>query len=132
MTTSTRALPIKICCLAPKLVDAPGEARENLYVLNELIRRLGGRDHEGHHMSAREHVDWMLKNSKYPGGLVELEEKRWLDCQPPFVEAHYLNGFGYEDGRFRFKPDWTCVPAPTLANGAVGAYAGAAGLLGCE
>lgn len=71
----------------PKLVDAPGEAKPNLYVLNELIKRLGGDKHEAHDMTAREHIDWMLKNSKYPGGLKELEEKRWLDCQPDFDEA---------------------------------------------
>jgi anaerobic selenocysteine-containing dehydrogenase len=30
--------------------------------------------------------------------------------QPPFREAHYLDGFGYADKKFRFKPDWTKVP----------------------
>ncbi|WP_037037861.1 molybdopterin dinucleotide binding domain-containing protein, partial [Pseudovibrio sp. JE062] len=101
-------------------VDAPGEAKPNLYVLNELIERLGGEEHEAHKMTSREHIDWMLKNSKYPGGLSELEEKRWLDCQPDFEEAHYINGFGYEDGKFRFKPDWAKVPAPN--NGPMGPW----------
>ncbi len=104
----------------PKLVEAPGEAKPNLYVINELINRLGGEEHEAHQMSARDHIDWMLVNSKYPGGLKELEENRWLDCQPEFEEAHYLNGFGYEDGKFRFKPDWPTVPAPN--NGPMGPW----------
>ena len=27
-----------------------------------------------------------------------------------FEQAHYLDGFAYPDGKFRFKPDWTKVP----------------------
>jgi anaerobic selenocysteine-containing dehydrogenase len=30
--------------------------------------------------------------------------------QPPFREAHYLDGFAYPDKKFRFKPDWTRIP----------------------
>ncbi|WP_068312299.1 molybdopterin-containing oxidoreductase family protein [Polycladidibacter hongkongensis] len=95
----------------PKLMQAPGEARENLWLLNELIRRLGGTDHKGHHMSAREHVEWMLENSGY-GPLTELEKNGFVDCQPEFDRAHYLDGFGYRDKKFRFAPDWSKVPAP--------------------
>lgn len=95
----------------PKIIEAPGEARENLYVVNELIARLDGAPLDSHEWSAREHVDWMLQASGY-GGLERLERERWIDCQPGFEESHYLNGFGYPDGRFRFKPDWLKVPAP--------------------
>ena len=35
-----------------------------------------------------------------------------IDAQPPFREAHYLDGFGYPDGKFRFKPDWTTRAGP--------------------
>ncbi|MTI17599.1 molybdopterin oxidoreductase family protein [Rhodobacteraceae bacterium RKSG542] len=93
----------------PKLMDAPGEAKENLYVLNELIKRTDGQYHEAHAWSAREHVDYMLRSSGY-GGLERLESERWIDCQPNFETSHYLTGFGYSDGRFRFKPDWKSVP----------------------
>ncbi len=51
----------------------------------------------------------MLRVSKR-GTLAELERERWLDCQPPFEEAHYLTGFAWPDGKFRFKPDWENVP----------------------
>ena len=68
-----------------------------------------GARHEGFSLSAREIIDRTLRHSGW-GTLEELEEKGWIDCQPPFEEAHYLNGFGYEDGRFRFKPDWPNVP----------------------
>ncbi len=93
----------------PKLVEAPGEARENHFVHVELARRLGI-EHPGFGMSAREHVDWMLRASGY-GTVDELEADRWSDLQPDFETAHYLKGFGYPDGKFRFKPDWTNVAA---------------------
>ena len=41
-----------------------------------------------------------------------LIEDKWLDCQPAFDDAHYLNGFAHPDGKFRFKPDWEGTPAP--------------------
>ena len=48
-----------------------------------------------------------------------------IDAQPPFDEAHYLDGFGYPDGKFRFKPDWTKVPSYNDgADGALGEHAG--------
>lgn len=93
----------------PKLVEAPGEARENHVVHVELARRLGI-EHPGFCMSAREHVDWMLRASGY-GTVDDLEANRWSDLQPDFETAHYLNGFGYPDGKFRFRPDWTGVAA---------------------
>ncbi|WP_237155217.1 molybdopterin-containing oxidoreductase family protein [Oryzibacter oryziterrae] len=91
----------------PKLVEAPGEARENHWVISELARRLGAR-HPGFDMTPREHIDWLLRNSGW-GTLAELEEKHFLDCQPDFDEAHFVNGFGWPDGKFRFKPDWGSV-----------------------
>jgi anaerobic selenocysteine-containing dehydrogenase len=94
----------------PKLVEAPGEARENHYVHAELARRLGV-SHRGFDMTPREHVDWMLQKSGW-GSLAELEAKRWIDCQPEFREAHFLDGFAFPDGKFRFRPDWTRTKAP--------------------
>ena len=94
--------------LGPKLVDAPGEARENHFVITELARRLGV-DHPGFHMTARELIDWTLKSSGW-GSLSDLEAGHLIDCQPPFERAHYLDGFNYPDRKFRFKPDWTKVP----------------------
>lgn len=96
----------------PKLVEPPEGARENIYVINELAKRLGA-EHAGFHMTAREHVDWMLQHSGL-GTLAELEEKRFLDMQPDFDTAHYVKGFGYPDGKFRFKPDWTNVKTSNI------------------
>src|SRR5690606_23842428 len=46
--------------LGPKLIEGPGETRENHFVQCEIAHRVGGR-HPGFEMTAREHVDWMLK-----------------------------------------------------------------------
>ncbi|WP_346897761.1 molybdopterin oxidoreductase family protein [uncultured Roseibium sp.] len=97
--------------LGPKVVDAPDGPRENLFVLNELAKRLGADQHPGFHMTAREHIDWMLRNSGY-GTLEELEENRWIDLQPDFDSAHYLGGFGHADGKFHFRPDWGRSASP--------------------
>ncbi len=97
--------------LGPKVVEPPEGPRENIFVINELARRLGAEDHPGFHLSAREHIDWLLQNSGY-GTLAELEENRWIDLQPPFEEAHYLNGFGHADGKFHFRPNWGHSAAP--------------------
>ncbi|SDU13316.1 molybdopterin oxidoreductase family protein [Stappia sp. ES.058] len=106
--------------LGAKLVDGPGETRENLVVLNDLARRLGAAGHPGFSMSAREHIDWMLKASDL-GSLEEIERDRWVDCQPDFETAHYLKGFAWPDSKFRFRPDWPKVPAPN--DGPMGPWA---------
>lgn len=96
----------------PKLVEPPDGPRENIFVVNELARRLGA-EHPGFHMTAREHVDWILQRSGL-GTLAELEEKRFFDMQPDFDTAHYTQGFAYPDGKFRFKPDWTSVKTSNI------------------
>jgi anaerobic selenocysteine-containing dehydrogenase len=94
--------------LGPKLVEPPGECRNNHDVVAALAKRLGA-EHRGFGMSPSELIDDMLRVSKR-GTLAELETNKWLDCQPPFRQAHYLDGFNWPDGKFRFKPDWPNVP----------------------
>src|SRR6201999_3824035 len=65
--------------------------------------------HPGFDMTAREIIDWTLKASGW-GTLERLEREKWIDCQPDFDTAHYVKGFAYPDGKFRFKPDWPTVP----------------------
>ncbi len=60
-------------------------------------------------MSAREMIDWTLQKSRW-GTLDNLERNRWIDCQPSFETAHYIDGFAWPDKKFRFKPDWPNVP----------------------
>jgi anaerobic selenocysteine-containing dehydrogenase len=94
--------------LGPKLVEPPPECRNNHEVICGLAKRLGAK-HPGFDMTPRELIDVSLRKSGW-GTLAELEAKRWIDCQPDFAAAHYLNGFAYPDGKFRFKPDWPTVP----------------------
>src|SRR5262249_47356374 len=94
--------------LGPKLIDPPGECRTNHEVHCSLARRLGA-VHPGFAMTPRQLIDWTLRNSGW-GTLSELEENRWIDCQPDFAPAHYATGFGGPDGKSRFKPDWRNVP----------------------
>ncbi len=102
----------------PKLIEPPQECRTNHQVFAGLAKRLGF-DHPGFAMSEREHIDWMLRHSGW-GTFEALREKRWIDCQPEFARAHYLDGFGYPDGKFRFKPEWPAVQAPN--NGTMGPW----------
>ncbi|PWB57088.1 MAG: dehydrogenase [Bradyrhizobiaceae bacterium] len=94
--------------LGPKLIEPPGECRSNHEVISALAARLGA-EHPGFAMSPRELIDWTLRQSGW-GTLAALEESRWIDCQPDFEVAHYVNGFAWPDGKFRFKPDWPTVP----------------------
>jgi len=94
--------------LGPKLIEPPGQCRSNHEVVCALEARLGAK-HPGFAMTARELIDWTLRNSGW-GTLAALEAKRWIDCQPDFDTSHYVRGFAWPDGKFRFKPDWRNVP----------------------
>jgi anaerobic selenocysteine-containing dehydrogenase len=94
--------------LGGKLIEPPGQCRSNHEVICALAKRVGA-EHPGFAMSPRELIDWTLQKSGW-GTLAELEAKRWIDCQPDFETAHYIKGFAWSDGKFRFKPDWPKVP----------------------
>jgi anaerobic selenocysteine-containing dehydrogenase len=94
--------------LGPKLIEPPGECRSNHEVICGLAQRVGAK-HPGFDMTARELIDWTLQKSGW-GTLERLEREKWIDCQPDFETAHYIKGFAYPDGKFRFKPDWPKVP----------------------
>jgi anaerobic selenocysteine-containing dehydrogenase len=99
----------------PKLIEPPGECRSNHEVIVGLAKRLGA-EHPGFSMTARELIDWTLTHSGW-GTLDDLELRRWIDCQPDFDAAHYVNGFAWPDRKFRFRPEWPNVPfrSPWLA-----------------
>lgn len=111
--------------LGAKLVEPAGEARENLYVINELANRLGVGDLAGFNIPARQLVDNLLASSDLPD-FETLREQRWLDKQPDFNTSHYINGFAWPDGKFRLRPDWQHLQAPDTppaSMGLQGAYA---------
>ncbi|WP_417691799.1 molybdopterin-containing oxidoreductase family protein [Roseibium sp.] len=104
--------------LGPKVVEPENGPKENLFVLNELAKRVHAKDHPGFHMDARQHIDWMLQNSGY-GTLADFEKNRWIDLQPDFATSHFLKGFGHADGKFHFKPDWGRSTAPNKPSNGV-------------
>jgi anaerobic selenocysteine-containing dehydrogenase len=100
--------------LGPKLIDPPGECRNNHEVVCDLACRVGA-SHPGFAMSPRQIIDKTLRASRR-GTLEELERKRWIDCQIPFEKAHFLDGFAWPDGKFRLKAEWTRNPYPSPAS----------------
>lgn len=93
--------------VARKVVEAPGECRENHVVICELARRLGA-EHRGFGMSAWAIMDETLRRS----GMWDAQtnwERGGQDCALPFETAHFLDGFAWPDRRFRFKPDWSVL-----------------------
>jgi anaerobic selenocysteine-containing dehydrogenase len=91
--------------VARRVIEAPGECRENHWVVTELARRLGAR-HPGFDMTAWEIMDWTLRRSGMWDAQTNLE-RGGQDMAPPFETAHFLDGFAWPDGKFRFKPDWS-------------------------
>ncbi|MCI5077178.1 molybdopterin oxidoreductase family protein [Oricola sp.] len=104
--------------LGPKLIDGPGETRPNHFVFEELAKRLGVDHLSGFGRSERELIDGML--APHGETYETLNEKGWVDVQPDFETAHYVHGFGYADGRFRFSPDWLAGPSPNKPPQALG------------
>lgn len=110
--------------LGPKLVEPPETVRTNLFVVEELAKRLGVADQAGFGLTERELVATVLR----PGELEQLDGEKWIDRQTPFEEAHFLNGFGHPDGKFRFRPDWLGQAASTRPPASVGILGPAAHL----
>jgi anaerobic selenocysteine-containing dehydrogenase len=94
--------------LGPKLIEPPGECRSNHAVNCGIAGRVGAK-HPGFEMTERQLIGHTLELSGW-GTLERLEREKWIDCQPDFDTAHYVKGFAYPDGKFRFKPDWPKVP----------------------
>ena len=90
--------------LGPKIVEPPGEARDNHYVICEIAKRVGA-EHRGFTMTVDEVLTETLRTSGFPD-LATLEDMRWIDCRPKYEEAHYQNGFAHADGKFHFRPNW--------------------------
>jgi anaerobic selenocysteine-containing dehydrogenase len=94
--------------LGAKLIAPPGQCRANHDVIAALAKRVGA-EHPGFVMTPLDLIDATLQASGW-GRLADLEANKWIDCQPDFRTAHYLDGFAYPDGRFRFRVDWQQVP----------------------
>ena len=87
-----------------KVIEPPGECRENHWVIGELAKRLGA-THRGFQMTPWEIMDETLRKS----GMWDAEtnwRRGGQDFAPAFETAHFLDGFPTPDRRFHFKPDW--------------------------
>ena len=93
--------------LGPKLIDGPGEAKPNTWVIQELAKRLDI-EHEFFGLSDQEQVEALLKDSDYPAA-AEFEDGVRLDCAFSEDEAHFRHGFKHADKRFHFRADWAAV-----------------------
>ncbi len=93
--------------VARKVIEPFADSRTNHAVICALAERVGA-DHPGFAMSEWQIIDATLKASGLPAA-DEMHTMRWLDCALPFETAHFLDGFGHPDGRFRFKPTWAEV-----------------------
>ena len=91
--------------LGPKAIEPLAETRANHFVICELAKRLGA-EHPGFGMTENEIIDATLQASGW-GSIDALRENRWIECQPDFDTAHFVDGFGFADGKFRFAPDWS-------------------------
>jgi len=130
MTTSIRAAATQHIILGAEADRAarrmPSQPRRDLRARQAARRRASGLCHD----AARDHrLD--LAEIRAGGTLQRLEREKWIDCQPDFETAHYLKGFAYPDGKFRFKPDWAepCRFRQRLSGRADRQDAEAAGLL---
>jgi len=88
-----------------RVIEPPGECRENHAVISGLAARLGAL-HDGFEMTAWEIMDETLRRS----GMWDAEtnwRRGGQDCAPPFETAHFLDGFDTPDRKFHFKPDWS-------------------------
>jgi len=87
-----------------KVIEPPGEARENHYVICELAKRLGAQ-HPGFEMSVWEIMDATLRKS----GMWDAQtnyERGGQDIAYPFERLHFLDGFDTADRKFHFHGDW--------------------------
>jgi anaerobic selenocysteine-containing dehydrogenase len=93
--------------IARKIVEPPGEARQNHAVLTGLAQRLGA-EHPGFGLSPWEIIEQTLAASGLPPAARFLEG-RGVDRALPFETAHFLDGFGHADGKFHFRADWSAL-----------------------
>ncbi len=93
--------------VARKVVEPPGECRENHLVIQALARRLGA-VHEGFELSAWEIIDRTLRASGMLDAQANVAAGGEDRALPP-EQARFSDGFAWPDKRFRFRPDWAAL-----------------------
>ena len=90
-----------------RVIEPPGECRENHWVICELARRLGA-EHRGFDLSAWQVVDETLNASGMLDAQANVDAGGEDRALPPAL-ARYGDGFAWPDRRFRFQPDWPAL-----------------------
>ena len=88
-----------------KLIDAPAKAKSNLYVINELAKRLGVFDEKYFGKTDEEIALTTFKNSGVKK-LAAIEENGFIEYEDESKINPFENGFAWPDKKFRFKPNW--------------------------
>src|SRR5262245_25380145 len=90
--------------VARKVIEPPGECRQNHEVICALAQRLGAA-HPGFGLTAWEIMDWTLAKSGMWDAATNVV-RGGQDMALPFETAHFLDGFPQPDGKFHFAPEW--------------------------
>ncbi len=93
--------------VARRAIEPFAECRSNHDVIVALAQRLGA-SHPGFELTPWQLIEATFAASGYPDPAT-VEARGGHDCALPFESAHFLTGFGFPDGRFRFKPDWAAL-----------------------
>lgn len=88
----------------PSVIEAPGEARSNHFVINEIARRVGA-EAAVLDKAERDVISEVFEVSGY-GDLDEIEKTGFVNRELPDEQARFTTGFSWPDGKYRFKPDW--------------------------
>ena len=106
--------------LGPKLTEPPETVRSNHFVIEALAERLGVSGKPGFGMSERDLITDLLERSGVETDFGGLVEEKWIDKGLDFEKAHFIDGFAHENGKFRFRPDWTGTRAPNRPPSSLG------------
>ncbi len=87
------------------VIEPFDQCRSNHDVICALGQRLGS-NHPAFYMSGEELIDQSLTATGLPG-FEEAADMKWIDMSVSWEEAHFQNGFGHADGKFRFAPNWS-------------------------
>lgn len=93
--------------VAKPVIEPFADCRSNHEVLCALAKRLGA-EHPGFELTAAELIDATLARSAYPDA-EQIYQQQGYDCALDWEQMHFLQGFGHQDGRFHFRPDWTAI-----------------------
>jgi anaerobic selenocysteine-containing dehydrogenase len=88
-----------------KIMDAPEQAKPNLFVINELAKHLGVFEEEYFGKSDKEMA---LETFAKSGAdkLNQIEKNDFIEYEDESKINPFENGFAWGDGKFRFAPNW--------------------------